>query len=78
MKREKAKATQIANKEKRAKNIYNYALQFYEKGNQSKSWANVWRNKIVDKYGLCYRSFLTYKNLGKKLAQNDLNKERKD
>ena len=58
--RAKALQTMIANQKIKAELIYSFALEFYEEGNQSKSFVNVWRLHVQPKYGISYRTFLRY------------------
>jgi hypothetical protein len=57
-----AKGKRYKSTEHRIREVCELALAHYEAGNQSKSYYAVWRNHIEPRYGICYRTFLSYLN----------------
>jgi hypothetical protein len=57
-----AKKRRYKSTEQRIREVCELAQEHYEVGNQSKSYFAVWRNHIEPRYGICYRTFLSYLN----------------
>ncbi len=63
----KQKNTRKQGREILAQTIYNETKLYYENGNQSKLYAAVWRKVIKKKYGFCYKTYLQYIKLAKRM-----------
>ena len=46
----------------RIKAINKITAAHYEEGNQSRCYKAVWRNIIQPRFGICYRTYLSYLN----------------
>jgi len=53
----------------RIREICELTRMHYEVGNQSKSYYAVWRKHIEPRYGICYRTYLSY--LNEQLTKNN-------
>jgi hypothetical protein len=52
--------------QKRACDIYVFAIKYYESGRHDRSWRWVWRHRVEPEYHISYSTFKKYLKIAKR------------